>query len=442
MVLVPASLPFEVGDAQWMNDYGWAILALVGVFTLSLYLWSYLRKNFEIWKAHEGRYFDSEVLDYARRMALLFIISLLAIAAYVVVSLTLRLTSDPFWPTLTIDVFKVLSIIIILLVARLIVLILGRVARRSRANAGGGTAMPSALEFSSLLFSYIIYIGSAILVLLIVVSMFTQLDAVFKGVQTFLEVNEPSIAVTVAIIVGIYFVIKLVETILEDVKFRSKKFNPQVIDLMESAIRYALIIIGFLIVIFNLFMMIGMEEVGILLVVVTLIFICLGIALSYSTIQNIVSGLALMDTSPFEVGDRIRIVENLMCDVIDKGLVFTKVKTLDGEIVDVPNNEIIQERIFNYSRAANHAINVFFEVSFEISHERVESYVKEALTGVEGILKEPKPDIRAVEVRGHNIMYEIVVFSKDVQRDPQVRSMIITRVQDIFQTEGHKTLVG
>lgn len=441
MVLVPASLPFEVGDAQWMNDYGWAILALVGVFTLSLYLWSYLRKNFEIWKAHEGRYFDSEVLDYARRMALLFIISLLAIAVYVVVSWTLRLTSDPFWPTLTVDVFKVLSIVIILLVARLIVLVLGRVARRSRANAGGGNAMPSALEFSSLLFSYIIYVGSAILVLLIVVSMFTKLDAVFKGLQNFLEINEPSIAVTVAIIVGIYFVIKLVETILEDVKFRSNKFNPQVIDLMESAIRYALIIIGFLIVIFNLFMMIGMEEVGILLVAVTLIFISLGIALSYSTIQNIVSGLALMDTSPFEVGDRIRIVE-MMCDVIEKGLVFTKVKTLDGEIVDVPNNEIIHERIFNYSRAANHAINVFFEVSFEISHERVESYVKEALTGVEGILKEPKPDFRAVEVRGHNILYEIVVFSKDVQRDPQVRSMIITRVQDIFQTEGHKTLVG
>jgi small-conductance mechanosensitive channel len=327
-------------------------------------------------------------------------------------------------------------------VARLIVLVLGRVARRSRTNAGAGRAMPSAVEFSSLLFSYIIYVGSAILILLIVVSMFTKLDSAFSSFETFLSSNEPSIAVTVAIIIGIYFAIKLVETILEDVKFRSKKFNPQVVDLMESAIRYSLIIIGVLIVVFNIFVMIGMETVGILLVVVVLIFICLGIALSYTTIQNIVSGLALMDTSPFDVGDRIRIVENMMCDVIEKGLVFTKVKTLDGEIVDVPNNEIIHERIFNYSRAANHAINVFFEVSFEISHERVEAYVKEALARVEGILKEPKPDLRAVEIRGHNVVYEIVVFSKDVQRDPQVRSAIITQVQDIFQTEGHKTLVG
>jgi small-conductance mechanosensitive channel len=104
----------------------------------------------------------------------------------------------------------------------------------------------------------------------------------------------------------------------------------------------------------------------------------LGIGLSYSTIQNIVSGLALMDTVPFEVGDRIKVVD-MMCDVIDKGLVFTKVKTLDGELVDIPNMEVIRERIYNYSRAASHAINTFFEVSFGIPHERVVSYVREAV---------------------------------------------------------------
>jgi len=272
--------------------------------------------------------------------------------------------------------------------------------------------------------------------------MFMKLDAAYNDLVKFLTEHEGDIAVTVAIVVGIYFAIKLTETILEDVKFRSKKFNPQVVDLLETAIKYALIVIGFLVVLFNLFLMIDMETVGILLVVVTLIFICLGIALSYTTIQNIVSGLALMDTSPFDVGDRIRIVGGMMCDVIDKGLVFTKVKTLDGEIVDVPNNEVIHERIFNYSRAPNHAINVFFEVSFEIPHERVESYIKEAITGIEGILKEPKPDIRAVDIRGHNIKYELVVFSKDVLKSPQIRSTIITRMQDVFQTEGHRTLVG
>ena len=304
---------------------------------------------------------------------------------------------------ITDDVFKLFVIVIIVLVARLTVLVIGPRGPQEPGECGRRTkTMPSAVEFSSLLFSYIIYVGSAILVLLaIIVSMFTSWTRC-RRYRRVPEDNEPSIAVTVAIIVGIYFAIKLVETILEDVKFRSKKFNPQVVDLMESAIRYSLIIIGVLIVVFNLFSMIGMETVGILLVVVVLIFICLGIALSYTTIQNIVSGLALMDTSPFEVGDRIRIVgeHDVRCHREGPGL--HQGQDPGRRDRGRPNNEIMHERIFNYSRAANHAINVFFEVSFEISHERVEAYVKEALTGVEGVLKEPKPDVRAVEIRGHN----------------------------------------
>jgi small-conductance mechanosensitive channel len=425
-----------------MNSYGWPILALVGVFTLSLYLWSYLSKNFEIWKAHEGRYFDSEVLDSSRRMALIFIVSLLAISTYAVASIVLRWTDAPSWSGATIGIFKVFTIVIIILVAQLMVLVLNRIARRSRANAGSHKAMPSAMEFSTLLLSYIIYIGSIVMVLLIAVSIFMSLDEVFKDLGAFLTANEPNIIVTLAIVMGTYLAIKVETTILEDIKFRSKKFNPQVIDLMSGTIRYALMIIGSLIVVFNIFLMLEMETVGVLIVVVVLIFICMGMALSYSTLQNIVSGLALMDTSPFEVGDRIRIVEGMMCDVIDKGLVFTKVKTMEGEIVDVPNNEILRERIYNYSRVANHAISVPLKVSFEIPHERVESYIREAISNIEGVLKEPRPIIRALEFQGPNILYDINVFVRDVEKEPAVRSSIITRVQEVFQTEGHKVIVS
>jgi small-conductance mechanosensitive channel len=186
--------------------------------------------------------------------------------------------------------------------------------------------------------------------------------------------------------------------------------------------------------------MIGMETLGILLVAVTMVFLSMAIALSYTTIQNIVSGIALMDSSPFDVGERIS-VDNMKCDVLEKGLVFTKVKNLEGEIVDIPNDDILRGRIINFSRAENHAINVLFEISFKISHEVVESYVKEALVGIDGVLKDPKPEVRAVEFRNHNIVYEVVVFTKDVQHDPQLRSKLIMRIQDTFQTEGIKNLV-
>lgn len=440
MVLVPALPMFEVGDAQWMNNVGWPILALVGVLTVSLYIWSYLSKNYENWKAHEGRYFDSDVLDASRRMAFFFIVSLVLLCAYIVISIVLNLTASPSWGKVTNSLFKLFTILIIVLAARLLVMVLNRMVRKHRTDRLGGKSMPHALELSTLLLSYAIYITSSILVLLMVFSIFLDLDQLYADISNFLSSKEPDILATFAIVIGIYLAIKMEETILEDVKFRSRKFNPQVIDLIQVGIRYILTIIGVLIVIFNLFSIMEMQDVGILLVLVTLIFICLAIIMAYSTIQNIISGLVLMDTSPFEVGDRIRIMKDMLGDVFEKGLVFTKIKTLNGEIVDVPNSKIIKEEITNFARVSVHGITLTFEASFDIPHEKVESNAKEAMDGVEGILNDPKPTLLASEIRGDVIRYELMFYIKDVNREATIRSTVIQRIQDIFHSEGHMTL--
>ena len=54
---------------------------------------------------------------------------------------------------------------------------------------------------------------------------------------------------------------------------------------MSGTIR-APMIIGSLIVVFNIFLMLEMETVGVLIVVVVLIFICMGMAPSYSTYRT------------------------------------------------------------------------------------------------------------------------------------------------------------
>jgi small-conductance mechanosensitive channel len=442
MVLVPSLPTFEIGDAQWMNEVGWPILALVGVLTVSLYVWSYLSKNYENWKAHEGRYFDSDVLDASRRTAFIFIVSLFLLCTYIVISIILNLTSDPSWGGVTNPLFKLFTIIIIILASRLAVMVLNRMVRKHRADRMGGNAMPAALEFSTLLLSYAIYIISAILVLLMAFSIFMNLNTLFGDITDFLSSKEPDILATLAIVIGIYLAIKMEETILEDIKFRSRKFNPQVIDLIQVGIRYILKIIGVLIVIFNLFSIIGMGDVGILLVLVTLIFICLAIVMAHSTIQNIISGLVLMDTSPFEVGDRIRIMNGMLGDVFEKGLVFTKVKTLNGEIVDVPNSKIMREEITNFARLSVHRICLDLEVSFDIPHEKVESNIREALEGIDGILDDPKPTLLATDICGDLVRYEITFFIKDLTKEATIRSSVIQRIQDIFHAEDHLTLVG
>ncbi len=371
-------------------------------------------------------------------MTKVFIILILSITTFYVVLIFLGLTTDPLWGQITFYLVRIALIITIFLIALLVVRVLRRISRRARIKATGEKALPSAMEFTTLMLSYAVYIISAILILIII------LDAAginaLVSIESFFLQNEARIGLTAAIVIAIYFIAKLVETVLEDFKFRSKKFNPQVIDLLETGIKYALFIIALLTVIFSVFVMIGEQTVGLILVGVTLIFLTLGIVLFYSTIQNIVSGLALMDTSPFDIGDRIMVLNGMICDVIEKGLVFTKVKTLEGEIVDVPNAEIIEERIYNYSRSATHGVSIFIDISYTIPNEEVHKVAKQAIEELEGILKEPKPEVFATEMRGKNIRYEVLVFTKEVHRDREVRSELITKIQEIFREEGYKVI--
>lgn len=427
-------------EGDWLNEFGWAVLALVGAYTLSLYIWSYLNKNFEVWKAQEGRYFDSEVLDFTRWMVLVFIVMFLAIGTFLVVAVVLGWDALPVFQKNVVYVLHAMFVVIILAVAMLLVRILRRISRRARVKIAKGAAAPTTVELTSLFLSYLVYIVAFAAVIIII--LWDVWGDPTAAIYDFLSANNAQIAVTLAIVVGIFFTIKLVQTILEDYKFRSKKYNPHVLDLLESGVRYALLIIGFLVVVFNIFVMIGMETVGVLLVIVTLIFIVMGIALSYSALQNIVSGLALMDTSPFDVGDRVRILGNMMCDVIEKGLLFTTVQTMDGEIVNVPNAELIQERIYNYSVAPSHAVDVTFEVSFQVPHERVEGMVREVLEGIEGVLKDPRPELMATAFKGGHILYKVVAYSKDVESDDRIRSDIIFRIQEVFQADDRQTEVG
>ncbi|MGD0057242.1 MAG: mechanosensitive ion channel domain-containing protein, partial [Methanomassiliicoccales archaeon] len=231
-----------------------------------------------------------------------------------------------------------------------------------------------------------------------------------------------------------------IEAILEDFKFRTKKFNPQAIDLFKVSIRYALYLIAFLTAIFSMMSLMGLPTVGLVLVVITFVFVCLAIALSYPTVRNVVSGLAIMDVSPFEPGDRVRICGDLVGDVIDRGLVFTRVKTLEGEIVDVPNSELFEDKIFNFTRSGTYGISVMFEVSYEISHSEVEKYVMTAADQIDGIVQEPKPTVFATDIGENRIKYDVVAYTKNATSERRIRSNLIFRIQDVFQSNGHMVL--
>ncbi len=435
-----SNVPLATGDGDWLNTYGWALLFVMAMFVVSLYVWSYVSKAFDKLASKEGRYLDSDVAIFLDHMVKTVIIIMLAFLSGYVTSLVWSEFRDIVWIPYLNVIVDVIIIAVIVLVSMLIVHIFRRIAKRERMTRREVTTFGrSTVELTSLVMSYVVYLIAVVLTLIILITLIPTLNP-YQAAADFLNKNGTVIGTIAVIIVAIFLVMRLIGEVLEDFKYRTKKFNPQVIDLFRAVIGYSLWTVAFLTIVFSIFSLFNLAEIGLILVILILSLVMVGVALSYSTIRNIFAGLAIMDSSPFEVGDRINIGGDMECDVILKNLMFTEVKTMEGDFVDFPNIKVIENKIYNYSRSVAHSITVHIGVDFSISHIEVEKLIRDAVGKVQGIIKDQVAEVIAVGIEGSTIQYEVRAHVEESLKARQLRSELIFRIQDAFHAAGHEAL--
>ena len=131
-----------------------------------------------------------------------------------------------------------------------------------------------------------------------------------------------------------------------------------------------------------------------------------GLALSLAakdTLSNLIAGVLLIMDRPFQVGDRIELWNapnetGTWGDVIEIGIRATKIRNPDNLVVVVPNNEIMQRDIINYTMSGEDIrLRIPFSVAYESDIERAKTLLIEAAAVVKGVKPDPAP---IVIVRG------------------------------------------
>lgn len=128
------------------------------------------------------------------------------------------------------------------------------------------------------------------------------------------------------------------------------------------------------------------------------------------TIGSLFSGLLLQIEKPFQEGDWIRVgdVEGKVTEVTWR---YTKVVTLDANVVLLPNNVVAKERLVNYDRPESHLRQIItIPAPTDAPPVAVKSAILTALRRAEGVLRDPAPAARLQEIQSDRIIYAAVYY--------------------------------
>lgn len=432
----------EAGDVVAIFvDWILPLLAIIVFTAAMLWLLAYASRYFEYLKAQESKWFGRDTLDFIRR----FLFVLWAVLFLVVVLLILQFRSEIARAILQAVIARVPAAFVAafaLFVGAVFVRVLHHFAAylrgETRLRPGQPVAAP-ALALTELVLKYVIYAVAGITAFVGGVQALPAQDQPVKDALSALIRPEQwtSFLVIVAGAVLVGFVLdRIARSLFEDMKKRSRKFNARVIDQVKSGTRLAILLaVGMA----ALFLILNLVLDPLRLLVLAIGFVALAIVatlVGMGTLQEALAGLSLMMADPFDVGDRVKIGEDLVCDVVGVYLTMTQVQTLKGELVNLPNTRLRQEPIVNFSRSKAYAMFVDVTVGFEIPHARVREILIEAARKTAGIVEDPPPEVYGKDVVGKAIEYQLLAYTADPKRMKQIKSDLVFNVQDAFQRFG------
>ena len=206
--------------------------------------------------------------------------------------------------------------------------------------------------------------------------------------------------------------------------------------MINKFIRFTVIAIGVLL---------AMTHVGIQIAPLLAGAGVVGLALSLAakdTLSNLIAGVLLIMDRPFQVGDRIELWNapretGTWGDVIEIGLRATKIRNPDNLVVVVPNNEIMQRDIINYTMSGEHIrLRIPFSCAYESDIERAKLLLEEAAAEVSGVKMDPAP---IVIVRGFGpseVNLQLRVWIQEARNRRRVSDEIGARAMLKFNAAG------
>ena len=141
--------------------------------------------------------------------------------------------------------------------------------------------------------------------------------------------------------------------------------------------------------------------------------LAVGLALQ-GALSNLAGGLMILIFKPFKVGDYVE-SDGSQGVVKDISIFYTSLMTLDNRKVLVPNGDLMNGTVTNYTAEDIRRVDQDFKITNDIDAELVKKVLLTAAIGTEGVLAEPAPFARLTAVDDDTYIFTVRAWCNTAQ---------------------------
>jgi small-conductance mechanosensitive channel len=159
---------------------------------------------------------------------------------------------------------------------------------------------------------------------------------------------------------------------------------------------------------------------------------------SAGALGNIVAGLVLTYMRAFQIGDRVQIGE-VTGDIIGRSLLVTRVRTIQNEIISIPNSMVMGTHTVNFSADApvnGLIVHTTVTIGYDAPWRQVHQLLIDAALATAMIEKEPKPYVLQTSLDDYYVSYRINAFTREPNKQAVIYSDLHQNIQDQFNKAG------
>ncbi len=231
----------------------------------------------------------------------------------------------------------------------------------------------------------------------------SELDLV-TTVVGWLRVNLVHMAGALAVLVIGVILARLLSGAADRALSRSGRIEPTVAKFLGNIIKYAL----WAVVAVTVLTQFGVETTTIIAALGGLA-LAVGLALQ-GTLSNVAAGVMILIQRPFRVGETIS-AGQVLGTATAIGLFTTEMVQPDGLYVMVPNNELWNKPIVNFSRMPTRRFELLIGISYSDSIQQAREELLALAKGDARVLAEPEPEVFVAALADSSVTMGMRVWS-------------------------------